>query len=311
MGYSMDNVLQAVVPVFGIIWLGYIFKKIQMPGDDFWPLAGRITYYVFLPSLFFMSVLKADFTTLDSRILGVLAASCFALIATSFIVFLAQYVWLKLDGKRFASFYQGSIRFNNYIGIPIIISLFGTDGLVIYAIIISLTIPVTNILTVAVMSHYASESSFCIKRVTISIITNPLIIGSLGGLMVNILGIPLYYGNEMLQFFANTAAAVGLLTVGAGIDVGAITSSKRNISVACVIKLIINPLMILLGCLIFSVDGMMRDVAVVYASLPVAASSYIVAKQFHAHAPLMSSIIISTTLISMLTLTLILAFLKI
>jgi predicted permease len=311
MGYSMDNVLQAVVPVFGIIWLGYIFKKIQMPGDDFWPLAGRITYYVFLPSLFFMSVLKADFTTLDSRILGVLAASCFALIATSFIVFLAQYVWLKLDGKRFASFYQGSIRFNNYIGIPIIISLFGTDGLVIYAIIISLTIPVTNILTVAVMSHYASESSFCIKRVTISIITNPLIIGSLGGLMVNILGIPLYYGNEMLQFFANTAAAVGLLTVGAGIDVGAITSSKRNISVACVIKLIINPLMILLGCLIFSVDGMMRDVAVVYASLPVAASSYILAKQFHAHAPLMSSIIISTTLISMLTLTLILAFLKI
>lgn len=304
----MESVLQAAIPVFGLIWIGYFFKRINMPGEAFWPLAERITYYVFLPSLFFLSILKADFGAIEN-VQGILGAATLGLFLTSALVFILQYGWLKLDGKRFASMYQGAIRFNNYIGIPIIISLFGTDGLVIYAIIIALAIPVTNVLTVAVMTHYASETDFSIARVTKSIITNPLIIGSVSGLVVNLLNIPLFYGEDMIKFFANAATALGLLTVGAGIDIAAITSSKRNITVACFLKLVANPLLIMFSCWVFEVEGLARDVAIIYAALPVAASSYILARQFGAYAPLMASIIISTTLVAMGSLTILLGWL--
>lgn len=294
----MESVFQAAIPVFGLIWIGYFFKRIHMPGDAFWPLAERITYYVFLPSLFFISILKADFNAIDN-VGGILGATTVGLLLTSSVAFILQYGWLKLDGKRFASFYQGTIRFNNYIGIPIILSLFGSEGMVIYAIIIALSIPVTNALTVAVMTHYAAESEFNVMKVVKSIITNPLIVGSVGGVVVNLLNVQLFYGEQMIVFFASAASALGLLTVGAGIDIDAITSSKRNITVACVMKLAVNPFLIFVSCILFGVEGMARDVAIIYAALPVAASSYILARQFNAHAPLMASIIISTTLVAM------------
>jgi len=301
----MEAVFHAVIPVFGVIWLGYFFKRIQLPGDDFWPLAEKITYYVFLPSLFFLSILKADFNAIDD-IVPLLLSVAVAMALTSALTFAAQYLWLKMDGKRFASFYQGSIRFNNYIGFPIIFSLFGHEGLVIYAIIIGLSIPLTNVLTVAVMTHYATDTRINLKKLCISIITNPLIVGPVAGLVVNLLHIPLSYAGDMIGFFANAASALGLLTVGAAIDFHAIRSSKLNLSVAVALKLIINPLLIWLACTFFGVAELERSVAVVYAALPVAVSSYILARSFGAHAALMASIIIITTLVSMGTLPLLL-----
>jgi hypothetical protein len=302
----MESILHATLPVFGIIWVGYFLKTIRMPGDDFWPLAEKITYYIFLPSLFFLSILKADFSSMDAilPLLGaVFATTCF----TSIFMFIVQYSWLKLDGKRFASMYQGGIRFNNYIGIPIIISLYGNEGLVVYAIIIGLSIPLTNILTVTVMNHYASEHCFNLKKLAQSLATNPLIIGPFLGLICNIFHLPLPYALDMITFLANAASALGLLTVGAGIDFHSMRSSKRNIAVASTVKLAINPLFMMLSCYLFSITGLPQHVAIIYASLPVAASSYILARQFGANTTLMASIIIASTLFSMGTMLLVLA----
>lgn len=304
----MEMVLNAVIPVFGMIWLGYFLRRIGMPGADFWPMAEKLTYYLFLPSLFFISILKADFSQFEA--LGsLLFAVALATGMTSVLAFVVQYGWLRLDGKRFAALFQGSIRFNNYIGIPIIIALFGQPGLVIYAMIIGLTIPLSNILTVAVMTHYASEHRFSLRRMLISLATNPLIIGSVGGILANFLQLPLSYAGEILRINAGAASALGLLTVGAGIDFASITSTPRNLLAACLLKLVANPLCMLLACYWLGVVGMARDVAVVYAALPVAASSYILARQFGAHAPLALSIIIMSTLAAMGSLTVLLLLL--
>jgi len=304
----MEVVLQAVLPIFGVIWLGYFFKRYNMPGDDFWPLAERITYFVFLPTLFFMNIVKADFASLDN-----LFGLIMAVVSTTFIVsilsFVAQYGWLKLNGKNFASFYQGAIRFNNYIAIPIIISLFAQKGLVIYAVIIAVSIPLTNVLVIAVMSHYASDREFSIKNVLVQIAKNPLIIGPFLGLVVNLCHIPLYYAEDMLTFFAQAASALGLLTVGAAIDFESIRTSKRNLLAIGGIKLVVSPIVMYFACIFFAVDGLARDVAIVYAALPVAASSYILAKQFGANAVFMSSITVITTLMCMASLPILLIFL--
>lgn len=306
----MQEVFAAVIPVFGLIWLGYFFKRIQMPGDGFWPFAERITYYVFLPSLFFQSIMKADFEH-SNGVFSLLMVVVGAMATVSALTFLLQNTWLKLDGRRFASFYQGSIRFNNYVGIPIVISLYGNHGMLIYAIIIGAAIPLTNILVVAVMTHYASDKPFRIWRLICSVFTNPLIVASLLGVVFNIVHIPLFYAERVIHAFASAATALGLLTVGAGIDFESITSSKRNLSVAMLIKLVINPLVVLEFCLLLGVSGEARDVVVIYAALPVAASSYIMARQFGAHSGLMSSIIVTTVLGSMLTLSVLLVMLQV
>ncbi len=294
----MSEILDAAIPVFGLIWLGYFFYRIDMPGREFWPLAEKMTYHVFLPALFFVAIQRADFDALEN-IGGLILAVVLCSLGTSLAAFIVHYVWLKLDGKRFASFYQGSIRFNNYIGIPLIVSLFGEEGLLIYAVIIGVSIPLSNILVVLVMTHYASEEAVSARRMARAVYRNPLIIWSLLGVTANVLHVPLFYAGDMLQFFAAAATALGLLTVGAGIDFEAITSSKRNLAVVSVLKLVINPLLMLGVCLLCGVGGVVMQVAIIYAALPVAASSYIMSRQFGAHAPLMASIIILTTLLAM------------
>jgi hypothetical protein len=102
---------------------------------------------------------------------------------------------------------------------------------------------------------------------------------------------------------AKASTALGLLTIGAGIEFATITSSKRNLTLICLLKLVIHPLIMLSFCFFFGIEGITRDVLLVYAALPVAASSYILARQFNAHGPLAASIVAITSLSCMLTLT--------
>ncbi len=296
----MHAVFAAVIPVFAVIWLGYFFKRIRLPGPDFWPLAEKITYYVFLPSLFFRTIMHADFAAQD-HLLDLLLVIAGAMLFTSACAFLTQKI-IRLDGKKFAAFFQATIRFNNYIGIPIILSLYGEAGLVTYVAIIALAIPLTNILSVAVMEHFAQHSAFHPARVFKSLAKNPLIIGSVAGLFVNLTGLPLFYAEDMLDILSKASIALGLLSVGAAIDLEHITSSRRDLALVSFLKLAINPLAVFAACLLLNIEGMTRDIAIIYAALPVATSSYILARQHGAHGPLAASAVVITTLICMLSL---------
>ena len=47
----MPLMVQALLPVFILIMLGHVFRRIDFPGGDFWPQAERFTYYVLFPAM--------------------------------------------------------------------------------------------------------------------------------------------------------------------------------------------------------------------------------------------------------------------
>ena len=47
----MPLMVQALLPVFVLIMLGHVFRRIDFPGGDFWPQAERFTYYVLFPAM--------------------------------------------------------------------------------------------------------------------------------------------------------------------------------------------------------------------------------------------------------------------
>jgi predicted permease len=51
------------------------------------------------------------------------------------------------------------------------------------------------------------------------------------------------------------------------------------------------PVLMLLGCLLFGVDGMPRTVAMLAGAVPTAASSFVLARQMGGDAPLMANLI--------------------
>ncbi|MFI2189881.1 hypothetical protein [Streptomyces sioyaensis] len=93
--------------------------------------AERLSYHVLLPALFLHSLATAGTGNLPVPALaGTLVASTVA-VAVLVIAFRPM---MRLKDDGFTSVFQGSIRFNNYIGVTIAAGLYGTQGVATAAV---------------------------------------------------------------------------------------------------------------------------------------------------------------------------------
>ena len=61
----MQTILLALLPIFALISLGYFFKRIKFPNEEFWPYADKFTYYVLFPSLLVYKLSTASLDNVD------------------------------------------------------------------------------------------------------------------------------------------------------------------------------------------------------------------------------------------------------
>jgi predicted permease len=298
------SILTSLLPVFLIIICGYLFKKSKFPGDDFWPGTEKIVYYFLYPALLFSSSAGAswEFFSVASMVWAILGA----MFVMSGILLLLRPRLTRNDAS-FTSVFQGSLRFTSYIGFAAAFSLFGNEGLYLAAVFITVMIPMVNILCVMVLVRYGGQKSG-LYWIFATVIKNPLIIACLAGMAFNLLGLQL---PAMLQNFTiilgRGSLPLGLLAVGASLQVSSIQKAGKEVIYACLLKLALMPLLMWLSCTLFEVDALSTAVAVLFAALPGSPLSYILAKQLGGDTRLMSSIIAVQTGISMVSLPIVIA----
>jgi malonate transporter len=298
------SILTSLLPVFLIIICGYGLKKGKFPGDDFWPGAERIVYYFLYPALLFTSSAGAswEFYSVASMVWAILAA----LFVMTGILLLLRPKLTKNDAS-FTSVFQGSIRFTSYIGFAAAFSLFGDEGLYLTAVFITVMIPLVNILCIMVLVRYGGQKGGW-HWIFITVIKNPLIIACLAGMLLNVLGLQL---PEMVNNFAiilgRGSLPLGLLAVGASLQISSIKNTGTEVFYACLLKLILMPFLMWLTCTLIGVDTVSTTVAVLFAALPGSPLSYILAKQLGGDTRLMSSILAVQTGVSMISLPVIIA----
>jgi predicted permease len=298
------SILTSLLPVFLIIICGYGFKKSGFPGDDFWPGAERLVYYFLYPMLLFSSSAGAswEFFSVASMVWAILGA----MFVMSGLVLLLRPKLSRSDAS-FTSVFQGSLRFTSYIGFAAAFSLFGNDGLYLAAVFITVMIPLVNILCVMVLVRYGGQKGGWYWIFT-TVIKNPLIISCLAGMAFNLLGLQLpAMAENFTTIIGRGSLPLGLLAVGASLQISAIKKAGHEVVYACLLKLILMPLLMWLSCTIFGVDKLSAAVAVLFAALPGSPLSYILAKQLGGDTRLMSSIIAVQTGISMVSLPVIIA----
>ena len=294
-----SSILTSLLPVFVIIICGYGLKKINFPGADFWSGAERIVYYILFPALLFSSSAGAswEFYSVASMVWAILAAM---FIMSGLVLILRPR--LTQNDASFTSVFQGSLRFTSYIGFAAAFSLFGNEGLYIAAIFITIMIPLVNILSIMVLVRYGGQKSGW-HWIFITVIKNPLVIACVAGMAFNLSGLQL---PAMVENFTTILGGgslpLGLLAVGASLQMSSIRKTGNEIAYACFLKFIILPDLMWLSCTLFSVDSLSTAVAVLFAALPGSPLSYILAKQLGGDTRLMSSIIAVQTGISMITL---------
>lgn len=296
--------IKALVPVILLIVLGYALKRTMITAESFWSEAERLSYRVLLPALFLHSLATADTDHLPARALAaVLIASTVAVA----VLVVACRPLLRLKDDAFTSVFQGSIRFNNYIGVTIAGGLFGTQGIAFAAVCNAAIVPTVNVLCVLVFARFGSARP-SLSGVVKQLVTNPLILACAGGILLRALDLSLPPGiAPAIQALGAASMPLGLLCIGAALRFGAARSWTAPILASSSVKFALMPAATFLAAQLVGLGSHALIIAVLFQALPTASSSYIMARQLGGDAPLMAGITATQTLLGIAAVPLVVA----
>lgn len=209
----MEQVLLVLWPLFALIAMGFILRRVSLFAADFWPSAEKLNYFILFPALLINSLASAP---LDNPKLPYLAAAIFFILGISSALVLVIKIFSKMPIPRFGAHIQGITRFNTYLGLAIVADLFGTEGIAIAAVLMAILVPSCNVIAVLSLTSGAKIS---IKQLILPIIKNPLIISCVIGILLNLLPIGLPFGiDQLLKLLAAASLPLGLICIGAALQ---------------------------------------------------------------------------------------------
>src|SRR3954471_4548766 len=171
----MAVVIAALLPVFILIVLGVVLKRTLMRLDTQWNGLERLTYFVLFPMLLIQTLVKADLSKVPVAGVGgalLLSALAMSLLCLALRPALSR---LDIDGPAFTSIFQGAIRWQTYVALSVSANMFGEVGLALASVAMVAIIPLVNVLSVAVLAHYAAPKKQSARTVVMTVVRNPLI----------------------------------------------------------------------------------------------------------------------------------------
>lgn len=302
----MENLvfsLNATIPVFLMMVLGYIFHKIGWIDDAFAAKLNKFVFLVPLPVLVFSDLATVDFSEMwDGRFV----LFCFGTTVIS-IGIAAGVSCLWEDKSIRGEFIQASYRSSAaLLGIAFIQNIYGTAGMVPLMIIGS--VPLYNVMAVLVLSLFQPErqglDGEILKQTLKGIVTNPIILGIVAGLMWSALRIPMpVILGKVVASVGGVATPMGLMAMGATFNFGKALDKAKPAVTASFIKLVgfcavFLPAAVHMG---FRDEKLVAILVMLGSATTV--SSFVMAKNMGHEGVLSSGVVMLTTLFSAFTLT--------
>jgi malonate transporter and related proteins len=298
----MAVVMAALLPVFLLIVMGFALKRTLMRLETQWHGLERLTYYVLFPMLLIQTLVKADLTKVPVAGVGgalLLSALAMSLLCLALRPLLAR---LSVDGPAFTSIFQGATRWQTYVALAVSGSLYGEVGLALASVAMVAIIPLVNVLSVAVLAHYASPEKRSVGSIVMTVVCNPLIWACAIGLALNVSHIPLpKIWHEVADALGRSSLAIGLLVTGAGLHLEGMFRPSLAASVAVFLKLILMPVLAVALALWFGLSGSNLAIVIACSAVPASSSSYVLARQMGGDAPLLAQIIALQTILAAIT----------
>ncbi len=303
----MPVAMEALLPITLTVLLGYLARHRFGVGEPVWIGLEKLTYYLFAPALLVVSLANRS---LDGLAMGEVSATLVTvLLLCSALIAAWQWRFRPVDMPSFTSVFQGGVRFNSFVALALVDNLFGNEGLVIGALAMVVIVIAVNILCVSVFS-LTNDQVGAWRKLPRQLLTNPLILGSLVGLGLNLSGIGLVpvLENQLLML-GKAALPMALLAVGAALRLESVRGSIDMIAFTSAIQFALKPVAALLIGQWLGLEGLTAVVVVIFMAVPTAPSAYVLARQLGGNAPAMASIITAQTVLAFFTLPLTLVLL--
>ena len=302
----MDNLvfsLNATVPIFLMMVLGLFFNKIGWMDEEFANKMNKFVFRIPLPVLLFGDLAVVDIKEAwDTKFV----IFCFIITLISITIAIGISCLLK-DRSIQGEFIQGAYRSSAaLLGIAFIQNIYGNSGQAPLMIIGS--VPLYNVMAVIVLSFFHPERKAIDKAVWMKtlkgIVTNPIIIGIVAGLIWSACKIPMpAILNKTVTSIGGMSTPMGLMAMGATFDFRKALGKIKPAVTATIMKLVVFvaiflPIAVKLG---FRQEELIAILVMLGSATTV--SSFVMAKNMGHEGVLSSSVVMLTTLFSAFTLT--------
>jgi malonate transporter len=282
-----------LLPDFLLILLGWAICRRTALDRPVWEAVERLVYYLLFPVLLFNSVVRSPLQPAQTA--GLVLAGV-GTIAVGAGLALAVGRWPGVDRRLHASGAQTAYRFNSYVALALSERLFGGQGLAWMALLIALSVPLCNVAAVWPLARHGGHSYLR------EIVRNPLIVSTVAGLTANALGLRLpEVVSTTLQRIGLAALPLGLMAAGAGLTLGALKASPALAAAFLTIRHAVLPVLALLVVALLALSPEQASIVVLFASLPTAASAYVLAARMGGDGVFVAGLVTVSTLLGMIS----------
>jgi predicted permease len=291
-----------LLPDFLLIVCGFLLCRFTAINRSVWDGAERLVYYVLFPTLLFSAILRHP---LSPASVVPLAGSGVAVVGLGIGLAYALRRWPGVDARLHASGAQTAFRFNSYVALALAERLAGTQGVAWTALLVSLCVPLCNVAAVWPLARHGGQGYLR------ELVRNPLILSTGAGLLCNLLGLRLpELVASTLGRIGAAALPIGLMAVGAGLQIGALREAPRLAASFLAIRHAVLPLAAIALVIGLAMPPAQQAVVVAFAALPTASSAYVLAARMGGHGGFVAGLVTLSTLIGMAGLPLALVLLK-
>lgn len=307
MGENLVFSLNATMPLFLVMAVGYFIKRIKVVDKTFIKQANTFNFNVTIPCL-----LYADMATADFRETFNLKFFLFCFIGTIILMFGTWGVCrltFRKNRAEIAEFVQGCYRCSLAVsGMALVERISGNTSM--GGMMMLATVPLYNIFAVILLQaespdKEAGAGGNRMKKALLGIAKNPIIISIIAGFLWSLTGIhyPEIIGST-LDLIKRIATPFALICIGADFEFSKAFGKIGKSGLASAFKLLIFPaIMLPLAVAIGFRNEHLVAILVAFAS-PATPVSFIMCKQYGFDGTISSSVVALTTLLSSFTMTL-------
>lgn len=295
------STLEITLPVFAMVFIGLGLRRLGWIDLAFINTASSLVFRATLPTLIFLSIIRADLqTTLNPWLLT------FFLLAT-LVSFAATWLWAHWRVRRAdrGVFVQGAFRGNcGIVGLALATNLYGDFGLSAGGLLLGVVIISYNVLSVVVLAAYQPGQSLQWQGILRDILRNPLILAVLLAVPVAASGLALP-GWVMISgdYFASLTLPLALLCIGGTLSMTAIRSDRRTALSAGVFKMVALPAGCTMAAWLAGFSGRELGLMFLFFASPTAAASFVMVKALGGNDRLAANIVAMSTLMASVTIT--------
>jgi predicted permease len=306
----MDQIGAIVVPVFGLIAIGYAVAWSGLLKDGAGEGISDFVFTIAIPVLIFRVVATADFSGGSPWLLWL------AFYVGYVVAWLAGTVLVRrLFGRDArAGLVAGvSASYGNalLIGVPLIIAAYGHDGAAAITLLVAVHLPIMMTASAILIERALvadglspdADAASIARSLVRNLVKNPIIIGLFAGILWRLTGLPIAGpAGTVVGSLGDIAATLALVSVGMSLRNYGVSGHVLQALVVGAVKLAAMPAVVLaMVVFVVPLPPVWAKAIVIAAACPTGVNAYLVASRFGTGQALASNSITLTTGLAVVT----------